>query len=66
MKLCLESIKDKAAWEAANGPHDWSQYQTDPVTGNVICDAYIRFAVKINDSGSWQLKMRIPYSKKLN
>ena len=57
---------DKAAWEAANGPHDWSQYQTDPVTGNVICDAYIRFAVKINDSGSWQLKMRIPYSKKLN
>ncbi len=57
---------DKAAWEAKNGPHDWTQYQTDPVTGNVLAQAYIRFAVKIDDSGTWQLKMEIPYSKKLN
>lgn len=57
---------DKDAWVAKNGPHDWSQYQTNPVTGDVVAQAYIRFAVKINDSGSWQLKMRIPYSRKLN
>lgn len=57
---------DKAAWEAKNGTYDWSQYQTDPVTGEILAEGYIRFAVKINDSGTWQLKMRIPYSKKLN
>lgn len=53
---------DKEAYEAENGPQDWSGYQTD-ADGKILCQAYIRWGIKINDSGTWQLKMRIPYSK---
>ncbi|MBI9061108.1 MAG: DUF5007 domain-containing protein [Marinilabiliaceae bacterium] len=56
---------DKEAYEAANGVHDWTQYQTDPLTGEVLCQAYIRWGIKINDSGTWEIKMKIPYSKKI-
>ncbi len=56
---------DKEAYEAEYGPHDWSQYQVNDQTGNVLCQAYIRWGIKINDSGTWNIKMRIPYSKKL-
>lgn len=56
---------DKAAWEADRGSHDWTQYQTNPSTGEVLAEAYIRWGIKINDSGTWEIKMKIPYSKKL-
>lgn len=52
---------DTAAWEAENGPKDWAPY-TDPDTGNINNSAYIRWGIKINDSGTWELKMRIPYT----
>lgn len=52
---------DTAAWEAENGPKDWSPY-TDPDTGNINNSAYIRWGIKINDTGTWELKMRIPYT----
>ncbi len=57
---------DKAAYEADRGAHDWTQYQTDAVTGDILCQAYIRWGIKINDSGTWQIKMKIPYSKKID
>ena len=57
---------DKEAYEADKGAHDWSQYQVDSETGEIVCEAYIRWGIKINDSGTWNIKMRIPYSKKLN
>ncbi|WP_117881816.1 DUF5007 domain-containing protein [Aureibaculum luteum] len=53
---------DTAAWEAENGAKDWSPY-TDLVTGNINNSAYIRWGIKINDSGTWEIKMKIPYSK---
>ena len=57
---------DKEAYEADNGEHDWTQYKTNETTGNILCQAYIRWAIKINDPGTWEIKMRIPYSKKLD
>lgn len=57
---------DKEAYEADYGPQDWSGYQVNEQTGNILCQAYIRWGIKINDSGTWDIKMRIPYSKKLN
>ena len=56
---------DKEAYEADFGPQDWSVYDVDPDTGEILCDAYLRWAIKIYDSGTWEIKMRIPYSKKL-
>ncbi|MCK0158041.1 DUF5007 domain-containing protein [Cellulophaga sp. F20128] len=52
---------DTAAWEAEHGPKDWSAY-TDPDTGNINNSAYIRWGIKINDTGTWELKMKIPYT----
>ncbi|MGQ7868419.1 hypothetical protein [Sunxiuqinia sp. sy24] len=57
---------DKEAYEADKGAHDWTQYQTNEATGNILCQAYIRWGIKINDSGTWDIKMKIPYSKKLD
>ncbi len=57
---------DKEAWEADRGAHDWTQYQTDSETGEILAQAYIRWGIKINDSGTWEIKMKIPYSKKLD
>ena len=57
---------DTVAYEADKGEHDWSQYKVDSETGEIVCEAYIRWGIKINDSGTWNIKMRIPYSKKLN
>ena len=56
---------DKEAYEADYGEQDWSDYKVDETTGEIVCEAYIRWGIKINDSGSWEIKMRIPYSKKL-
>ncbi|MCG8311375.1 MAG: DUF5007 domain-containing protein [Cytophagales bacterium] len=53
---------DVAAFETDNGPKDWSVY-TDPDTGEIKCRAYIRWGIRINDSGTWELKMKIPYTK---
>lgn len=52
---------DQEAYEADNGPTDWSVY-TDPETGEIRNRAYIRWGIKINDSGTWELKMKIPYT----
>lgn len=54
-------IVDKEAYEQDNGPVDWSIY-TDPETGEVRNRAYIRWGIKINDTGTWEIKMRIPYT----
>jgi Domain of unknown function (DUF5007) len=54
-------IVDKAAYEADNGPKDWSAY-TDPRTGEINNNAYVRWGIKINDTGTWNIKMKIPYS----
>lgn len=53
---------DKEAFEADNGKKDWSKY-IDPATGQIRCRAYIRWGIKINDSGTWEIKMKIPYTK---
>ncbi len=53
---------DKEKYEQDNGAKDWSIY-TDPDTGEVRCRAYIRWGIKINDSGTWEIKMKIPYTK---
>lgn len=55
---------DKAACEAFNkGPINWALY-TNPATGNVYCRGYIRWAFKINDTGTWKVTMKIPNSIK--
>lgn len=53
---------DKEAYEADQGPTDWSIYE-NPVTGEINNRAYIRWAFKINDTGSWEVRMKIPYTK---
>ncbi|ETN94893.1 hypothetical protein SAMN04487906_1201 [Zhouia amylolytica] len=53
---------DQEAFEADNGVQDWTPY-TDPDTGEIMNRAYIRWGIKINDSGTWEIKMRIPYTK---
>lgn len=52
---------DKAAYESDYGAQDWSDYKTND-NGDIICEAYIRWAIKIHDTGLWDIKMRIPYS----
>lgn len=52
---------DTEAYEADNGPKDWTPY-TDPITGEIRNRAYIRWGIKINDSGTWEIKMKIPYT----
>lgn len=54
---------DVTQWEADQGAKDWTPY-ADPVTGEIECRAYIRWGIKINDSGTWELRMRIPYTTK--
>jgi hypothetical protein len=54
---------DKAAYEAANGAKDWNPY-IDPATGRIRNRAYIRWGMKINDSGTWEIKMKIPFTTK--
>ncbi|TDE01918.1 DUF5007 domain-containing protein [Flavobacterium hiemivividum] len=54
---------DKVAYEADNGLKNWSAY-IDPSTGEIRNRAYIRWGVKINDTGTWEIKMKIPYTKK--
>ncbi|MBJ6367746.1 DUF5007 domain-containing protein [Snuella sedimenti] len=53
---------DTEAYEADFGSKDWSEF-TDPNTGEIVNQAYIRWGIKINDSGTWEIKMRIPYTK---
>ena len=52
---------DTDAWEADYGAKDWTPYMNS--NGDIVNQAYIRWGIKINDSGTWQLKMKIPYSK---
>lgn len=54
---------DKAAYEADNGVKNWDAYK-DPITGQIRNRAYIRWGMKINDSGTWEIKMKIPYTIK--
>ena len=54
---------DKAAFEADKGPKNWAIY-LDPTTGQIRNRAYIRWGIKINDTGTWEIKMKIPYTKK--
>jgi hypothetical protein len=54
---------DVAKWEAEQGPKDWTIYR-DPVTSEIRTRGYIRWGIKINDSGTWELKMKIPYTIK--
>ena len=54
---------DKVAYEADNGPKNWAAY-VDPATGQIRNRAYIRWGMKINDSGTWEIKMKIPYTIK--
>ncbi|QDH79125.1 DUF5007 domain-containing protein [Echinicola soli] len=60
---------DREAYEADNGPKSpeeweefWAPYK-DPDTGKIRNHAYIRWGIKINDSGTWDLRMKIPYTK---
>lgn len=52
---------DKAAYEAAKGVKNWAPY-TD-ADGHVRNRAYIRWAFKIDDTGTWEVRMKIPYTK---
>lgn len=54
---------DKVAFEAANGIKNWTPY-IDPATGQIRNRAYIRWGMKINDTGTWVIKMKIPYTIK--
>lgn len=54
---------DKAAYEADNGPKNWTAY-IDPISGQIRNRAYIRWGTKINDTGTWEIKMKIPYTIK--
>ncbi|MEC3908878.1 DUF5007 domain-containing protein [Tamlana sp. 2201CG12-4] len=53
---------DTAAYEADNGPKDWAPFTN--ASGEIVNQAYIRWGVRINDSGTWEMKMRIPYTIK--
>ncbi|QTE23711.1 DUF5007 domain-containing protein [Polaribacter cellanae] len=53
---------EKEAFEADNGAKDWTKY-IDANTGEIRNRAYIRWGIKINDSGTWEIKMKIPYTK---
>jgi hypothetical protein len=60
---------DKAAVEADNPipAGGWSDYwakYTDTATGEILNRGYIRWAFKINDTGTWEVKCKIPYSIK--
>ncbi|UCS95151.1 DUF5007 domain-containing protein [Echinicola marina] len=62
-------VVDTEAYEADKGPKTaaewdefWAPYR-DPETGKIRNHAYIRWGVKINDTGTWELKMKIPYTK---
>ncbi|GAB3648143.1 hypothetical protein GCM10028791_11360 [Echinicola sediminis] len=62
-------VVDKEAYEADNGPktpEEWEEFWApfrDPETGKIRNHAYIRWGIKINDTGTWELKMNIPYTK---
>ncbi|WP_289054570.1 hypothetical protein [Carboxylicivirga marina] len=56
---------DKEAYEADFGPKDWSEFQVDPTTGDLICEVNTRWNIQINDSGTWEMKMLFPYTKKI-
>ncbi len=54
---------DKAVYESENGVKNWTAY-IDPATGEIRNRAYIRWGMKINDTGTWEVKMKIPYTIK--
>lgn len=67
--LSLDGVTfDKAAYEAANPIPSggwakfWTPY-TDPATGLVRTRIYMRWGIGIDDTGTWELKMKIPYCK---
>ncbi|WP_417445193.1 DUF5007 domain-containing protein [Joostella sp.] len=56
-------VFDKEAYERDHEAIDWAPF-TDSDTGEIRNRGYMRWAVKINDTGTWELRMRIPYTKK--
>jgi hypothetical protein len=52
---------DKTAYEADKGAKNWAPY-TD-ANGQIRNRAYIRWAFKINDTGTWEVRMKIPHTK---
>lgn len=56
---------DKAAFEAEKGVKPDSFYAPfKDANGNIVVRGYIRWAIKINDTGTYELKMRHPYTIK--
>jgi hypothetical protein len=56
---------DRAAYEAENGVKPDSFYAPfKDANGNIIVRGYIRWAIKINDTGTYELIMRHPYTIK--
>ncbi len=53
---------DTAAYEADKGPKDWAPFTNSD--GEIVNQAYIRWGVRINDTGTWEMKMKIPYTIK--
>jgi hypothetical protein len=54
---------DKAKYEADLGVKSWTKYYIGATT-EIAVRAYIRWGIKINDTGTWELKMKIPYTIK--
>ncbi|MGY0407399.1 MAG: hypothetical protein ACWIPJ_03445 [Polaribacter sp.] len=55
---------DKAAYEADEGVKGkafWDYFSDK--NGHIRNRGYIRWGIKINDSGTWEIKMKIPYTK---
>ncbi|TDE28460.1 DUF5007 domain-containing protein [Flavobacterium ranwuense] len=56
---------DRAAFEAEKGVKPDSFYAPfKDANGNIVVRGYIRWAIKINDSGTYELTMRNPYTIK--
>lgn len=56
---------DKVAFEAANPvpAGGWAAYWAKYSNENLLNRGYIRWAFKINDTGTWEVKMKIPFTK---
>jgi hypothetical protein len=56
---------DRAAFEAEKGVKPDSFYAPfKDVNGNIVIRGYVRWAIKINDTGTYELTMRHPYTIK--
>jgi hypothetical protein len=56
---------DRAAYEAVSGVKPDSFYAPfKDANGKIVVRGYIRWGIKINDSGTYEIKMKHPYTKK--